>query len=135
MPTHDLQEARMIGEAQRLRRARDVPVVVLQGCDDDLALGLRLEGMECGRCGAPCGAGLRTRVFLDVGGDVFHTDRLAIRRDDHPLDDIPELSDVVPPPREAHQAVERPRAQRPGSYAEARTSHHQEMYYETRVYP
>src|SRR5256886_7789308 len=127
MPTHDLQEARMIGKAQRWRRPRAVPVVVLQGCDDDLALGLRLEGMECGRCGAPCGAGSRTRAFLDVGGDVFHTDRLAIRRDDHPLDDIPELSDVVPRPVVSHQAVERRRVERLGSYAEARTGHHQEM--------
>src|SRR6266550_7939524 len=43
MAAHDLQEAGVIGKAQRLRRPRDVPVVVLQGCDDDLALRLRLE--------------------------------------------------------------------------------------------
>src|SRR5690349_19529038 len=85
MAAHDLQEARMIGKAQRLRRPRDVPGVVLQGRDDDLALGLRLQGVECGRCGAPCGAGLRTRAFLDVGRDVLYLDCLAIRGDDHPL--------------------------------------------------
>src|SRR5712691_2838905 len=127
MATHDLQEAGVIGKAQSLRRPRDVPVVVLQGCDDDLALRLRFEGVECGRCGAPCSAGPRTRAFLDVGVDVLHTDRLAIRRDDHPLDDIPELSDVVPRPVVSHQAVERRRVDRLGSYAEARTGHHQEM--------
>src|SRR5437667_6088451 len=107
MAAHDLQEAGVIGKAQRLRRPRDVPVVVLQGCDDDLALRLRLEGVECGRCGAPCSAGPRTRAFLDVGGDVLHTDRLAIRRDHHPLDDIPELSDVVTPPAATRRAVAR----------------------------
>src|SRR5947207_15837166 len=127
MAAHDLQEAGMIGKAQGLRRPREVPVVVLQGCDDDLALGLRLEGVESGRCGAPCGAGPRTRAFLDVGGDVLHTDRLAIRRDDHPLDDIPELSDVVPRPVVSHQAVERRRGDRLGSYAEARAGYHPEM--------
>src|SRR2546425_12805700 len=96
MAAHDLQEARMIGKAERLRRPRDVPVVVLQGCDDDLALGLRLEGVESGRCGAPCGAGPRTPPFLDVGGGVLPTDPLALRRDGPPPRRLPELSDVVP---------------------------------------
>jgi len=38
----------MIGEAERLRGQRDLPVVALQGRDDDLALGLGLEGMKRG---------------------------------------------------------------------------------------
>src|SRR6267378_1514334 len=56
MPTHDLQEAGVIGEAERLRRPGDVPVVVLERRDDDLALGLRPEGMERGWGAAGGGA-------------------------------------------------------------------------------
>src|SRR5438128_1384389 len=46
MPPHDLEQTGVIGEAQRLRGARDVPVVPLQGGDDDLAFRLGLERLE-----------------------------------------------------------------------------------------
>src|SRR3989442_8734917 len=114
MPPHDFEEAGMIGEAERLRGPRDLPIVSLQGRDDDLALGLRLEGMKRG--GAR--ASVRTRwtgPFPDVGGDVVHTDRLTVRRGDHPLRNTPHLADVVARPILSHQARERPPRGRLGS--------------------
>ena len=43
MPPHDLEQARVIGEAELLRGARDVPLVALEGADDDPALRLGLQ--------------------------------------------------------------------------------------------
>ncbi len=49
VPPHDFEQTRVIGEPQRLRRPGDVPVVALEGRDDDLALGLGLELLEGAR--------------------------------------------------------------------------------------
>ena len=43
---HDLEQAGVIGEAERLGGPRDVPVVLLERLEDDLPLGLRLERLE-----------------------------------------------------------------------------------------
>jgi hypothetical protein len=43
VPPHDLEQARVVGEAHLLRRPRDVPRVPLQRGDDDLPLRLRLQ--------------------------------------------------------------------------------------------
>lgn len=37
---HDLEQAGVIGEPQLFRGTGDVPIIPLQGCDDDLPLGL-----------------------------------------------------------------------------------------------
>ena len=46
VPAHDLEQAGVIGEAERLGGTRDVPVVPLEGGHDDLPLRLRLELLE-----------------------------------------------------------------------------------------
>ena len=48
---HDLEQARVIGQPQRLRRFRDVPVVLLERGEDDLTFGLRLHGFQRPRRG------------------------------------------------------------------------------------
>ena len=37
----------MVGQAERLGRPRDVPLVLLERVEHDLPLGLRLERLEC----------------------------------------------------------------------------------------
>src|SRR5207237_3430085 len=81
MAAHDLQETGVIGEAERAGRLRDVPIVALQSCHDDLALGLCLESLEAGgRLAAPePGRRRGSRPVADVGGHVVDADRVAVR--------------------------------------------------------
>jgi hypothetical protein len=46
VPAHDLEQAGVIGEAERLSGPGDVPVVPLEGRNDDLPLRLGLELLE-----------------------------------------------------------------------------------------
>ena len=58
----------------------------------------------------PCRSGRRRRAApcgRELGGHVLRPDDVAIGRDDHPLDDVPQLPHVVPPPLVAHQQVQR----------------------------
>ena len=52
VPTHDLEEARVVGEAKLLRGSRDVPLVAFERRHDDLSLGFGLELDERARRGA-----------------------------------------------------------------------------------
>ncbi len=42
-PAHDLQQAGMVRQAERLRRARDLPVILVERGEHDLTFGLRLQ--------------------------------------------------------------------------------------------
>src|SRR5438034_4298271 len=64
VPAHDLQQARVIGEAELLGRLRDVPLVALQSGHDDASLGLGFEGVKAR------GRGARTRFARDAPRSV-----------------------------------------------------------------
>jgi hypothetical protein len=44
--THDLEEARLVGEAELLRRSRHVPLVSFERCHDNLPLGFGFKLRE-----------------------------------------------------------------------------------------
>src|SRR5690349_22648701 len=94
VPAHDFQEARVIGEAERLGGACDVPRVPLERRHDDLALGLGLERVKGGRRAFAAWTG----PVSNLRGYVVETNRPGLRGDDHPLHRIAQLAHVVPLP-------------------------------------
>src|SRR6185437_5489187 len=89
--THDLEQARVIGESQILRGTRDVPLVPLQCGHDDLALRFRLELHERLRAAFTRGRASHG-IISNLGRYVLDADHIAIGRDDHALDRVAQLA-------------------------------------------
>src|SRR5262245_32563991 len=111
MPPHDLQQTRMIREAEVLRSLRDPPLVPLQRRDDDLPLRLGLALEERSRF---VRAWLHRRAFDDLSRDVVDPDRRAVGGDYHSFDDIPQLAHIVAFPVVRAKQLERLWAERLG---------------------
>src|SRR5919112_2367554 len=105
VPTHNLEETGMIGEPELLSRPTDVPAVPLERGDDDPPLRLGLELLEI----PPRHRRGRLATIPDLTGHVLRADEVPVRCDDHALDDVPELPDVVAAPRVRHEQVQRGR--------------------------
>src|SRR5690606_31742566 len=128
-PAHDLEQTRVVGEPERFRRARDVPVVRVQRLEHDRALGLRLAFLVGARPvrGGHCPARLRRRTDQDVRGHVVDLDHFPVRRDQHALDRVAQLPHVVLPPVVAAQRGERVRRDALPAHAEARAELREEV--------
>ena len=108
MAPHDLEQAGVVGQAERFGRPRDVPVVLFQRLDDDAPFGLGFERLE--------GAGRRVGIGAVVVAvtaylrrHLCRRDGVALRGDDHPLEAVAELADVVPGPAVLGRASPAPR--------------------------
>ena len=91
---HDLQEARMIRQAESLCGSRDVPVVLVQRAHHDLSFGLRSKRPE-GACWrgriAPLVLLFAKNFWRGIGG----RDHGGVGRDHHPLEAVSQLAHVV----------------------------------------
>ncbi len=121
----------MIGEPELLGGVRDVPVVALQGRHDDLALGLHLLLFERA-WGVGRGAWARPLVIADLCRHVVACQLLAVRSDDHALDDVAQLAHVVTVPVVGHQNLENLRAGPFGFDAEATARRREQVLDECR---
>jgi hypothetical protein len=85
VPAHDLQQAGVIGQSEFFGGARDVPVVALEGGDDDLPFRLCLEFLE-----SPLSPGILWpgSTTAKLARHVREADGLAFGRKDHALDGV-----------------------------------------------
>ena len=99
---------------------------MLQRRDDDLPFGLGLEIMKRARdrvrvCSPTPG------VLSNLARNVVDADRVAVHGDDHPLDDVPQLADVVASPIVPHQTLDRSRLDCLGARPEVRAGGGQQV--------
>ena len=95
--SHDFEQARMIGQPQLLRRARDVPIVAIEGGDNNLSLRLGLPLLKCP------GASRGGFALPQFKRNMIDSDPVGPGCNDHPFDDISEFAHVVAPPIMFHQ--------------------------------
>src|SRR5438552_1263407 len=95
---HDLEKTGVVGQSQLLRRLGDVPLVALKRLHDDLALGfLLLFFKRASFVGGRASCVVRG-ALSHFGGHGLELQLVAVARDDHALDHIPQLTNVVAPP-------------------------------------
>jgi hypothetical protein len=95
----------MICQPQLLGGSGDVPLVPLQGSHHDLTLGFPTEVLKRSFV-VPCASRYSTAI-QNVPGNVLDPKDVTVGSDDHTLDHIPQLPDVVLRPIVAHQNVKR----------------------------